>query len=303
LDHYRAFFDRHRLEMVPAKPRDVCRFLAEYGRTRGPSSLKSARSAIRWIHRDANQLSPTDSKEVEEFLRGHARLWLKASRQKHAFTTNEILRLCRAMDDRGGLHAIRDKAMTLLGFAGAFRRSECTSRDEHDDEGLCIYLDLTDLSFSRYGVLIRIRKSKTDQTGEGQEVFVTYGTKKETCAVLALRNWIELMKTRGITTGPVFRPLWPRGDRLIGDSEIVDRPLTPEAFVLRLKHWAQLIELDPTTIGGHSLRAGHVTSASQRGASIFSIAHQGRWKNLTTVLIYHRRATAHVDNSSSALGL
>jgi integrase len=303
LDDYLAFCDRHGLDPVPATQQTVCRFLAEYGSTRGTSSLKTARSAIRWIHRKDNQLSPTDCQEVEDLIKGHARLWGKTRGQKHALSSDEIAELCRAMDEQGGIHAIRDKAMTLLGYAGAFRRSEYTCRDVHDDEDLFIFLDLKDLSFNRYGVEVRLRKSKTDQTGEGQYVFITYGTRKETCAVLALRNWIELMKARGITTGPVFRPLYPRGDRLIGDAEIVDRPLTPAAFVLRLKHWAELIGMDPAKIGGHSLRAGHVTAASLGGASIFSIALQGRWKDLRTILIYHRRATAHIDNSSSALGL
>jgi len=303
LNEYLAFCDRHGLSPMPAKPQDVCRFLAEYGSTRGTSSLKTARSAIRWIHVDANQPSPTDCKQVEEFLEGHARLRGNAPRQKHAFTTDEITELCRAMDEQGGIHAIRDKAMTLFGYAGAFRRSEYTCRDVHDDDVL-IFLDLEeDLTFNRYGVEVRIRKSKTDQTSAGQYVFITYGTRKETCAVLALRNWIELMKARGITTGSVFRPLCRRGDRLIGDAEILNRPMTPGGFVLRLKHWAKLIGMDPEKIGGHSLRAGHVTAASLGGASIFSIAHQGRWKDLRTILIYYRRATAHVDNSSSALGL
>jgi integrase len=303
LKHYGAFCDRHGLSAMPATPLTVCRFLAEYGLERGTPSLNTARCAIRWIHLDANQLSPTDCKQVKDLIEGHARLYGKAPCRKHAFTANEIVKLCKAMDDEGGMHASRDKAMDLLGFTGAFRRSEITCRDTHDDEGLLIYLDLTDLSFNRYGVLIRIRKSKTDQTGECQYVFVTYGTSKETCAVLALRNWIELMKARGITTGPVFRSLCRRGDRLIGDAEILDRPMTPGAFVLRLKHWAKRIGLDAATIGGHSLRAGHVTAASQGGASIFSIARQGRWKDPRTVLIYHRQALAHVDNSSSALGI
>jgi hypothetical protein len=303
LKHYGAFCDRHGLSAMPATPLTVCRFLAEYGIGRGTSSLNTARSAIRWIHLDANQLSPTDCKEVKDLIEGHARLYGKAPCRKHAFTTNEIVQLCRAMDDEGGIHAIRDKAMDLLGFTGAFRRSEITCRDTHDDEGLLVYLDLTDLSFNRYGVEIRIRKSKTDQTREGQYVFVTYGTRKETCAVLALRNWIELMEGRGITSGPVFRSLCRRGDRLVGDAEILDRPMTPSAFVRRVKHWAERIGLDPATIGGHSLRAGHVTAASQGGASIFSIARQGRWKDPRTVLIYHRQALAHVDNSSSALGI
>jgi hypothetical protein len=302
LIQYHAFCDRFGLATMPASPETVCRFLAEYGLTRGPASVNTARAAIRWIHLKGKQLSPTDHEDVIALVKGYTRLRQANLNQKRAFTTDEILLLCEAMDEQGGLHAVRDKAMTLLGFAGAFRRSEYTCGKRYDDEPW-VYLDLADLSFNRHGVEITLPKSKTDQEWKGQYVFVTYGTNRRTCAVLALRNWLSVMKARGITHGPVFRPLQPRGDRLVGDSTILNRPLTPAAFVLRLKLWAEVVKMDPDPIAGHSLRAGHVTAASAGGASIFSIAHQGRWKDLRTVLRYHRQSRAHVDNSSSALGL
>ena len=300
---YSAFCDRFGLAAMPASPETVCRFLADYGLTRGTASIHVARAAIRWIHLKGKQLSPTDHEDVVELVKGYRRLRRASPNQKHAFTTDEIILLCEAMDEEGGLYAVRDKAMTLLGFSGAFRRSEYTCGKKYDDDDAWVYLALSDLSFNRNGVRITLRRSKTDQEWEGQDVFVTYGTSKRTCAVLALQNWLALMKARGITTGAVFRPLQARGDRLVGDATIINRPLTPEAFVLRLKRWAELVGMDPDPIAGHSLRAGHVTAASAGGASIFSIARQGRWKNLTTVLRYHREARAHVNNSSSALGL
>jgi hypothetical protein len=303
LIQYSAFCDRFGLAAMPATSETVCRFLADYGLTRGVGSVNTARAAIRWIHFKAKQLSPTDHADVVELVKGYRRLRGAATDQKRALTSEEIIELCREMDEEGGLHALRDKAMTLLGFAGAFRRSEYTCAKKYAGEDAWIWFDLGDVSFNRNGVRILLRRSKTDQQWEGQEVFVTYGTNRGTCAVLALRNWLAAMKARGIATGPVFRPLQPRGDQLVGDATILDRPLTSAAFVLRLKHWAKRIGLDPASIAGHSLRAGHVTAASAGGASIFSIARQGRWTNLKTVLRYWRQTQAHVDNSSSALGL
>jgi integrase len=303
LDNYVTFCDRHRLSMAPAEPTTVCLFLAEYGLTRGPSSLNIARAAIRWIHRKLGFVSPTEYEDIQNVITGHAREWGMKPDQKHAFTADEITKICKAMDEEGGMHAVRDKAMLLLAFAGAFRRSEVTCRDRHDDEDELFHLGVRDLSFNRYGVEIMLAKSKTDQAAEGQLVFVTYGRAKETCAVLAVLNWLDVMKSQGIIAGPLFRSLQRHGDRLQGRAVILDRPLKPAAFVIRLKHWAKAVGMDSRSIAGHSLRSGHVTAASDGGASLFSIAKQGRWTDLKTVLIYHRRANAHIDNSSSALGI
>ena len=96
--------------------------------------------------------------------------------QKHGFTTDEIVRMCKLMDEDGGIIAMRDKANILLGFAGAFRGSEATSRDRHDDAEMPQHsLDLQHVKFNRFGVNIVIAKSKTDQGAAGLEVFVNHG--------------------------------------------------------------------------------------------------------------------------------
>jgi hypothetical protein len=106
-----------------------------------------------------------------------------------------------------------------------------------------------------------------------------------------------------ITSGPVFRSFFRRGDPLLRDAKIRDRSLCGRSVADRLKYWGEQIGLDPRTVGGHSLRAGHATTAARNGAFPFSIAHQGRWKSLETVRQYIRRGKEHQDNSSSNLGL
>jgi integrase len=302
---FSAFCADHRLGTLPAEPATVCRFLTDYGINRKPPSLSTARAAIRWIHVHHEIFpSPTDHPSVGKVIEGHARLIGTAPKQKAALTADQIISMCELMDEDGGIAAIRDKANILLGFCGAFRGSETTSRDRHDDPEMGFFsLDLEHVTFSRFGMSILLVKSKTDQTANGLPVFVNYGLKKETCAVLALQNWIVVLKERGITTGPLFRAAYPRGDRLIGDAHIRDKALAPKSMLGRLKRWAKRIGLDPQTIGYHSLRSGHVTAAAGGGASIFSIAKQGRWKSLDTIMGYYRSATAHEDNSSSVLGL
>jgi hypothetical protein len=302
---FSSFCIHHGLSSLPAEPETVCRFLADYGVNRKPPSLATARAAIRWIHVNHEIFPiPTDHPKVGKVIEGHARRVGTAPRQKAAFTADDIIGMCERMDEDGGIAAIRDKANILLGFCGAFRGSETTSRDRHDDPEMGFFsLDLNHVTFSQFGMSILVVKSKRDQTANGQSVFVTYGLRKETCAVLALQNWIEVLKERGITTGPLFRAVRPRGDRLIGDGRIRDKALVPKSMLVRLKHWAKRIGLDPKTIGYHSLRSGHVTAAADGGASFFSIVQQGRWKSADTAMRYYRKALAHKDNSSSTLGI
>lgn len=299
---YKPFCDHHGLRVLPAAVDTVCRFLTEYGLSHGPSSLGIAKSAIRWAHHEAGMMSPTDHPHVAAVIKGHARAKGTRKVQKYAFSTDDVVAMCKEMDQEPGIKAIRDRALLLVGFAGAFRRSEFTQRDPYEDETL-IYLDFADLSFTRNGVRVTVRKSKTDQEAAGQVVFINYGAREETCPVLALQCWIEVLRQRGINSGPVFRSFYKKGDPLNRDASIRDRSLCGRSLAERLKYWAEKIGLDPRTVGAHSLRSGHATAASQNGASPSSIMAQGRWKSSNSMQGYVRRATEHKDNSSSALGL
>lgn len=301
LNDFAAFCHQHGLSPFPASVDTVVRFLTDYGTTRKPSTLRQARSAIRYIHKkkDISPL-PTEPEVVQEVLDGHARQVGTAPDQKDPLSAEDITRMSAKMDEEGGAHALRDKAMLLLAFSGAFRRSEITRRVDHDDMPK-IYLAIEDIKFTRHGANIMLRKSKTDQESEGQEVFVTYSANPKTCAVLTLQEWIEFLESKGITSGPLFRGMRPTGDRAKGDAKVKPNAMAPESYVARLKLWSKLAGIDPARIGGHSLRSGHVTTAGTNGASPFSIAKQGRWKNLNTVLGYFRTITAHKDNSSSQL--
>jgi integrase len=219
-----------------------------------------------------------------------------------ARSNDDFIQMCKAMAEEGGVRAIRDKALLLFGYAGAFRRSEITQRTRYEDED-AIYLDFDDLQFNRFGVRVTLRKSKTDQEAEGQEIFINYGATIETCPVTALKTWMTLLEERGVESGPVFPSFFRKGDPIRRDANIRNRPLCARSFANRLKYWAAKIGLDPKTIGGHSLRAGHATTASENGASAASILRQGRWKSYDSMEGYIRRSKEHKDNSSSTLGL
>jgi integrase len=177
---------------------------------------------------------------------------------------------------------IRDRAILLLGFAGAFRRSELVS------------LDLSDLQEHADGILVTLRRSKTDQAGEGDTKAIPFGSDAETCPVRAVRAWIT---TAAITDGPLLRPVDRHGN--VGASR-----LSGKAVALAVKRAADRAGLDPTSYAGHSLRAGFVTTAAANGATERAISRQtGHAPGSAVLRAYVRHASAFTDNAASTLGL
>ena len=173
------------------------------------------------------------------------------------------------------------RALILLGFAGAFRRSELVG------------LDVEDCTFGKDGLTVTLGRSKTDQDGAGRKIGIPYGSNPETCPVRTMQAWMELA---GIGAGPVFRSINRHGqvqpDRLSG----ID--------VARVaKKLAQRAGLDAAKYAGHSLRAGHATSAAIAGASERSIMNQTGHRSVQMVRRYIRDGSLFRENSAGKLGL
>ncbi len=174
---------------------------------------------------------------------------------------------------------LRNRALLLIGYFGAFRRSELVS------------IRYENITFKEEGIEILIPKSKTDQGGEGQVCAIPYGN-KEFCAINALNDWCE---QAGITEGSIFVSI----NRF---EEIRDRQLSPQSVNLIVKSMAKDCDLENADkYSGHSLRRGFATCASQKGASFASIMKQGRWKSEKTVLGYFDEGQSFQDNAVSAL--
>jgi integrase len=175
----------------------------------------------------------------------------------------------------------RDRAIVLLGFAGAFRRSELVG------------LDTEDCAFGRDGLTVTLRRSKTDQEGQGRKIGIPYGSNPETCPVRVLQAWIG---RAGITAGPLFRALNRHGQLQPGRLSGID--------VARVvKKLAQRSGLDGAKYAGHSLRAGHATSAAIAGASERSIMNQTGHRSVQMVRRYIRDGSLFRENSAGKLGL
>jgi integrase len=225
------------------------------------STLEHHLSAIAKAHKAAGLTSPVkDSMLIAETLKGIKRMHGTAPLRKSPVLTDD-LRLMLRHPPVGNI-GVRDRALLLIGFAGAFRRSELVS------------LDFSDVAFSGEGLLLTLRRSKTDQDGAGRQVAIPFGANAETCGVMALKVWLE---TAGISEGPIFRSI-RRGGCIKGR-------LSDKAF------------------SGHSLRAGLVTSAARAGVAERVIMRQTEHKSIDMVLSYVRQANAFKDNAVNALGL
>ena len=260
---------------VPATPELVADYLAAHATKHSIATLARRLVSIGKAHTAQQLTSPTNTEVVKATLRGIRRTHGSAQRQVAPALTQDVLSMVAGLV---GTKGIRDKALLLIGFAGAFRRSELVS------------LTVADIQSAQQGLIVHLTRSKTDQTGNGRQVAIPFA-RGATCAVLALQTWLEVAK---ITDGPIFRPVNRHG-------AISSAGLTPQAVALVIKERAQAIGLDSTNYAGHSLRSGLVTSAAQLGVSSWKIRQQTGHKSDAMLSRYIRDANIFVDNAAGAV--
>lgn len=260
---------------LPALPQTVSVFLAWGALEKASvSALARRASAIQYYHRLAGHEPPTQSEVVKATLKGIRRTLGVAPCQKVAATVDRLQdMLCHVPDT---LQGKRDKALLLLGFSGAFRRSELSA------------LLVSDLEETDQGLRVRIRHSKTDQEGMGQEVAIYRGVRLK--PVEALKTWLEASQ---ITSGFVFRSLLKGG-------KISDNALSPFSVACIVKKYAQLAGFCEKDFAGHSLRSGFLTTAAERGASLFKMMEVSRHKSVDTLKGYIRRADLFKDHAGQS---
>jgi integrase len=267
-----AFAIRNELAYLPAAPQTVALYLTELADAgKSVATIRRRIAAIADQHDETNVENPTSSKPVRAILSGISREKGVAPTRKAALTIDLLKDALLAMGD-GKLPALRDRAVFLVGFHAALRRSEIAA------------LNVEDLRFEREGVVLTVRKSKTDQEGAGYEIGLPSHPVEAICPVRALRAWLDAST---ITEGALFRSfsmnLALQQHRL--DGRDVAR------LIQRVAKRAGL-EGD---LAGHSLRAGFVTSAAKAGVALDSIARVSRHKSTPILLGYIRRAQVFED--------
>jgi site-specific recombinase XerD len=273
---FRSWCSARSVSVLPASPESVAAFLAhEAERQVRPSTIGRRVAAIRYAHKLAGLPVPTDDERVRATVRGIRRSLGAAPSKKMPATAERVIGMAPLAGTR--LSAVRDRALLLIGFAGAFRRSELVA------------LNVDDIEETPEGLRVTIRRSKTDQEGHGQVIAIPRGV--IACPVTALKAWLE---AAAITEGAVFRPI-AKGGR-IRPTRLTDRSVT--AIV---KVHARRAGLDPKLFAGHSLRSGFLTSAAAHGASIFKMADQSRHKSMDTLRGYVRDAEIFKDHAGKGL--
>ncbi len=270
--------DRH-LAALPAAPGTVALYLSDLAMSRKTSTLQRRLSAISQAHKAADLETPTGHRAVRAVWSGIRRVKGTAQEAKAPAVTRDLRAMVATLP--ATLPGLRDRALLLLGFAGAFRRSELVG------------LDIADVTTTRDGLVVNLRRSKTDQEGEGRRIGIPYGSRPATCPVRAVQDWLTAAK---ITAGPVFRGVNRHGQ--VGKTRLSDR-----SVALIVKRAATAAGLDPARYAGHSLRAGLATSAAAAGVSERAIMAQTGHKSLPMVRRYIRDGSLFNENAAAEVGL
>jgi integrase len=247
---------------LPTDPAIIVLYLTELSGRCKVSTLTRRIAAISQAHQVAGFDSPSSTTAVRTLMAGIRRSKDTAPEVKAPTLTDDIRTMVAALP--AGLLGARDRALLLLGFA--FRRSELVA------------LNHADLEFSSRGLVVTLRRSKTDQEGHGRKVAIPYGSTFETCPVRSLQAWLEVS---GLTEGPLFRYVNRHGQLQPGR-------LSGFAVSLVVKRYVPAAGLHAAKYSGQSLRAGFVTSAAIAGASERAIMNQTGHQSTKMVRRYIR---------------
>jgi integrase len=246
---------------VPAKPQLVAEYLAHLSKTRTVATIKRRKAALTAAHRERGYADPCAAEVVRATMKGIRRTSAKTRRQMKPLLADQVARAAERLPRNG--RGIRDRAVLLLGFAGAFRRSELVA------------INVEDCAFSRGQLVVTLRTSKTDPERRGREVVIPIG--QVACPVRAVKLW---MRHANIRSGALFRDT--------SNGEIYAKRMTSETVSKIVKAAAISLGLDPTAYAGHSLRAGYVTTAAMSGVPLWRIKRHTGHSTETMVETYVR---------------
>lgn len=256
---------------LPSPPVAVALYLAHLADTgRKAATIERRVAAIRCFHKAAGHEPPTNAEAVKAVMRGIRRKLGKKQVRKAPATADLLVQALARLPNT--IRGLRDRALLLLGFAAALRRSELVA------------LDVVDVTVRPRGLIVHIGRSKTDQDGEGADIPVPNG--KQLKPADALREWLE---ASGVTEGPIFREVDRHGR--VGSQALSDRSV---ARIVKGVFADLGIEGD---FAGHSLRAGFVTTALEHGVDNLKIMGITRHAKVDTLKIYDRRERDFDDHA------
>jgi len=262
---FSAFCAKNGLNSIPTEPKILSLYLTHLSATSKFSTLKRRIASISVIHKLKGHYLDTKHPIIMENLLGIKRVKGSNQKAKKPILINELRLIINAIDQTNQTEKkkIRDKAIILIGFSGGFRRSELVN------------LIYDDVEFVNEGVKIFIKRSKTDQSGEGMTKAIPYFDNQSFCPVINLKNWMNISE---IKSGKIF-------------------DISDKSIALIIKKYASLSGLDPNRYSGHSLRSGFATSTAESGAEERNIMAMTGHKTSQMVRRYIQEANLFKNNA------
>ena len=272
------FCAQNGFKSLPTEPKIVSLYLTHLStKDNKMSTLKRRLVSIGVIHKFKGHYLDTKHPSIIENIMGIKRRKGSAQNGKKPLLISNLKLIINAIDQykKDEIKQLRDKSIILIGFAGGFRRKEIVS------------LNYDDLEFVSEGLKITLRKSKTDQFGEGSLKGLPYFDNSNYCPVTSLQKWLNISK---IKSGPVFR-------RFIKGSKLSEKRLTDQTVALLIKKYLELAGINSRNFSGHSLRSGFATSAAESGAEERSIMAMTGHKSTEMVRRYIKEANLFKNNA------
>jgi len=276
------FCAQNGFKSLPSEPKVISLYLT-YLSTKNVkmSTLKRRLVSIGVIHKLKGHYLDTKHPSIIENIMGIKRRKGSIQLGKKPLLINNLKQIINVIDKEKNdeIKKIRDRSIILIGFSGGFRRNEIVS------------LDYEDLDFVEEGLKIRLKRSKTDQFGEGSVKGLPYFDNSEYCPVVSIRNWIKISK---INSGPLFR-------RFTKGSKLSVNRLSDQTVALLLKKYLKIAGIENRNYSGHSLRSGFATSAAESGAEERSIMAMTGHKSTEMVRRYIKEANLFKNNALNKL--
>ena len=275
---FSLFCVKNGFKSLPSDPKIVSLYLTYLSsKDAKMSTLKRRLVSIGVIHKLKGHYLDTKHPSIIENIMGIKRRKGNIQIAKKPLLINHLKELIDVIDKqkKEEIKKFRDRSIILIGFSGGFRRNELVS------------LDYEDLDFVTEGLKINLRRSKTDQFGEGFKKALPYFDNNQYCPVVSLRKWLEVSK---IASGPVFR-------RFTKGSKLSNSRLTDQTVALLIKEYLQLAGIDSKNYSGHSLRSGFATSAAECGVEERNIMAMTGHKSTDMVRRYIKEVNLFKNNA------
>ena len=272
-----AFCVKHGFKSMPTDPKIVSLYLTHLSKKSKISTLRRRLVSIGVVHKMKGHYLDTKHPVIIENLMGIKRIKGSMQSGKKPILINHLKQIINVINKQSveEIVKMRNKSLILIGFGGGFRRTELVS------------INYEDLEFVNEGVKITLRRSKTDQFGEGMVKGLPYFSNETYCPVINLKNWLKISK---IKTGPVFK-------RFAKGSVLTTHRLTDQTVVLIIKECLNIAGIDNHNFSGHSLRSGFATVAAESGADERSIMAMTGHKTTQMVRRYIREANIFKNNA------